>query len=82
MLGISKIYHEVLLLMKFLQTKAQVKNTNINYFDLYNTVIKTRDENRDIDNQNENDENDYINFNDYITPNHNISIKPRDTILK
>ena len=32
--GISKIYHEVLLLMKFLQTKPQVKDMNINYFDL------------------------------------------------
>ena len=29
--GISKIYHEVLLLMKFLQTKPQVKNMNIIY---------------------------------------------------
>ena len=41
--GISKIYHEVLLLMKFLQTKPEVKNMNINYFDVYFTVIKTRD---------------------------------------
>ena len=56
--GISKIYHEVLLLMKFLQTKPQVKNMNINYYDLYYTVIKTRDENKDIDIQYENDEND------------------------
>ena len=80
--GISKIYHEVLLLMKFLQTKPQVKNMNINYFDLYYTVIKTRDENKDIDNQYETDENDYINFNDFITPNHYIGIKPRETILK
>ena len=71
--GMSKIYHEVLLLMKFLQTKPQVKNMNINYFDLYNTVIKVRDENRDIDIQNENDENDYIDINDFITPNHNVS---------
>ena len=31
--------------------------------------IKTRDENKDIDNQYENDDNDYINFND-IVPNH------------
>ena len=37
--GISKIYHEVLKLMKFLQTKPQVKNMNINYYDLYYTVI-------------------------------------------
>ena len=71
--GISKIYHEVLLLMKFLQTKPQVKNMNINYYDLYNTVIKVRDKNRDIDIQNENDENDYIDINDFITPNHNVS---------
>ena len=62
--------------MKFLQTKPQVKNMNINYYDLYYTVIKTRDENRDIDIQNENDENDYINFNDFIIPNLNfLSIK-------
>ena len=80
--GISKIYHEVLLLMKFLQTKPEVKNMNINYYDLYNNVIKTRDENKDIDNQYDNDENDYIDINDYITPNHYIGIKPRETILK
>ena len=79
--GISKIYHEVLLLMKYLQTKPQIKNMNINYYDLYYTVIKVRDENRDIDNQYEDDDNDYINFNDII-PNHNISIKPRETLLR
>ena len=33
--GISKIYHEVSLLMKFSQTKPEVKNMNINYYDLY-----------------------------------------------
>ena len=32
--GFSKIYHEVILLLKFLQTKPQVKNMNINYHDL------------------------------------------------
>ena len=80
--GISKIYHEVLLLMKFLQTKSQVKNMNINYYDLYYTVIKVRDENRDIDNQYENDENEYIDINDFINPNHYIGIKPRETILR
>ena len=48
--GINKIYHEVLLLMKFLQTNPQTKNVNINYHDLYYTVIKTRDEKKDIDN--------------------------------
>ena len=79
--GFSKIYHEVSLLMKFLQTKPQVKKMNINYYDLYNTVIKTRDENKDIDNKFENDENEYIDFSD-IAPNLNTSIKPREIILR
>ena len=80
--GISKIYHEVLLLMKFLQTRPQVKNMNINYCDLYYTVIKVRHENKDIDNQYENDDNEYINFIDFIAPNHYAGIKPRETILR
>ena len=42
--GIGKIYHEVLMLMKFLKTKLQVKNMNINYFDLYYTVFINRNE--------------------------------------
>ena len=62
--------------MKFLQTKTQVKNMNINYHDLYDTVIKIRDENKNIDNQYDNDENEYID----ITPNHYIGIKFRDTL--
>ena len=68
--GISEIYNEVLLLMKFLQNKPQVNNMNINYYDLYYTVIKSRDENKDIDKQYENDDQEYNNFNDFITPNH------------
>ena len=76
---IHKIYHEVLLLMKFLQTIPKVKNMNINYYDFYYTVIKTRDENKDIDNQYENYENDYININDFIIPNQYLS---RETILR
>ena len=71
-----KIYHEVFLLMKFLQTK--VKNMNINYFDLYNTDIKTRDENRDIDNQYEDDDKDYIDIN----PNHYVGIKIDNVMLR
>ena len=74
--GISKLYHEVLLLMKFLQTKSQVKNMIINYYDFCYTVIKNRDENIDIDN------NDYIIFNDIITPNHYIGIKAYEIILR
>ena len=77
--GISEIYHEVLLLQKFLQTKPQVKNMNINYYDLYYTVIKNRYEKDNVD---ENNENDYINFNDFITPNNFIGIESHETILK
>ena len=78
--GIKKIYHEVLLVMKFLQTKPEVKNTNINYYDLYYTVInnKVRNQNKDRDHRYEND---YINFKD-IVPNLYVGIKPRETILR
>ena len=72
--GITKIYHEVLLLMKFLQTKPQIKNMTINFYDLFYTVIKVRDENKDIDNQ--------YDDNDFITPNHYIGIKNDNEILK
>ena len=68
--------------MNFLQTKPQVKNMNINYYDLYYTVIKVRVGNKNIDNQYQNDENDYININDFIMPNHYVGIKPRETLLK
>ena len=44
--GIAKIYHEVILLMQIVQTKPQVKNMNNNYYDLFYTVTKNRDEKR------------------------------------
>ena len=68
--GISKIYHEVLMLLKLLQTKPQVKNMNNIYYDLFYTFIKTRDEKGIEDNQYEKNENDYISSNDVIVPNH------------
>ena len=64
--------------MKFLQTKPQIKIMNINYYDLHYTVIKTRDKNKDIDVQYENDENDYISLNDVFMPNHYVGIKSRE----
>ena len=76
--SISKIYDEVILLMKIIQTKPQKKNMNNNYHDLYYTVIKVRDENKDIDNQNENDEIDYISLNDFIIQNHYVGIRGRE----
>ena len=51
---------------------------NINYHDLYYTVNKARDENKDVDNQYENDENDYISLNDVLIPNHYVGIRGRE----
>ena len=72
---ISKIYHEVLLLMKFLETKPQVKNVNINLCDFYYTVIKNREEKEFVDNKYENG---FISLNDVIIPNHFVGLKDRE----
>ena len=80
--GINKIYHEVLIIMKLLQTKPQVKKMNISYYDLFYTVIENRDDKEIVNDEYENNENEYIINEDFIIPNHNISIKPRETILK
>ena len=79
--GISKNYHEVLFLKKFLQTNPSVKNMNINYHDLYYTVIKKKDKKDNVDDKYENNKNDYINFKDFV-PNHYTGVKPRETLLK
>ena len=42
--GVSKTFHEILLLKNFLQTEPQVKNMNINYYDLFYIPIKNRDD--------------------------------------
>ena len=55
---------------------------NNNFFDLYNTVNKVRDENKDKDNQYENDENDYIDIKNFISPNHYVGIKTDNVMLK
>ena len=74
--GISKIYHKFLLLLKFSPTKPQLKKMNINYYDLFYTVIKISNDIEAVY------ENGYINFNDFLTPNTYVGIKPRETILK
>ena len=79
--GIAKIYHEELLIMKFLQTKPQVKKMDIIYYDLYYTIIKTGDENKNIDNQYEDDYHDYIDKNDFFRIPQYIGRK-RDEILR
>ena len=40
---------------------------NISFYDLFYTVTKNRDEKEFVGNQNEND---YINFDDFTIPNH------------
>ena len=73
--GISEIYHEVLKLIKFLQTRPQVKKMNISYCDFHYTGIKNRDEKDIEDNQSEID---FISLNDVIIPNHYVGIKDRE----
>ena len=68
--GNNKTSREVLLIMKFLQTKPQVKNLNINFFGLYYTVIKNRDDKEIV--VDDEYKKDYIIFNDFISPNHYI----------
>ena len=48
---------------------------NINFNDLYYTAFKNRDQEEIVNNKNEINENDYINFHDFITPNHYIELK-------
>ena len=50
--------------MKVLETKPQVKNMVIKFYDLFLFVIKHRDEKEIEDNRNEND---YISFNDIVS---------------
>ena len=76
--SISKINHEVLLLMKFLQTKAQVSNMNIKSCDLSYTVIKKRDEKEIVDDKYEND---FCKFIDIIL-NHYIGRKKDKLLLR
>ena len=76
--GFSKIYHEVWLIMKFLQTKPQVKVLEIKFYDLYYTVIENREDKEIIDNQYEND---FINFIDNV-PNHYVGRQNDKEILK
>ena len=76
--GIGKIYLEVLLLKKVLQTQPSVKSVNITYYHLYYTVMKNRDKNEVV---NDEYESDFNNFKDLITPNHYIGRKNNKEIL-
>ena len=80
--GISKIYHEVFLLLKFSQKKPNVKGMNFDYQSLYYTFFKNRNDKEIVGNEFENSETDYNNFKDFITPNHYIGRKNKDVMLK
>ena len=54
---------------------------SIKYYDLFYTVIKNRDEKENVDDKYENNENDYINSNNFITPTHYIGRKNDNVIL-
>ena len=71
----TKIHHEVILLMKFLQTKPHVKNMNINYYDLFYTIVKNKE---NVDDKSEKIENIYISLKDVIIPNRYIGIMGRE----
>ena len=47
----------------------------INYYDLYYTVIKNRDDKEIVKNNYEDNEKDFINYDDFITPNHFVGQK-------
>ena len=79
---ISKYHHEVLVLIKFLQTEPRRKKKIINYYDLYYTVVKNRDEEEIVSDKYENIENGFINIKDLVTPNPYIGIEPRGEILR
>ena len=57
----NEIYHGGIILMKFSQTKLQVKNMTIRYYDLSFTVNKNRDE-KNCEGRFEDNENHYINL--------------------
>ena len=75
-----EIHHEALLSTKFQETKPQVNDMNSNYYDLYYTNFKNRIETKVVNDDEY--ENDYINFIDFITPNHCIKRKVDNERLK
>ena len=77
--GIRKTYQEVLLLMKLLQTKPQVRKLIIKNYDLFYTVIRYRDDKEIV---NDEYEIDYFNLTDLITLNLYIGRKNINETLK
>ena len=80
--GNNKVCHEVLLLMKILQTRPEGKNLNKFHYDLYFTVIKNRGDKEIVKNKCEDNENDFKNYVDFITPNYYIGRENDNILLK
>ena len=55
---------------------------NNKYYNLYCTVNKNRDERKILKDEYENHENDYIKYDDFITPKHYIGRKKYDVMLR
>ena len=55
---------------------------NITYYELYYTVNKNTDEKELVNGEYKNNEIHYIDYKDFILPNHHVGIKPRETILR
>ena len=72
-------YDRILFLIKNLQTKPQLKIMNSNYYDLYYTVIKNRDEKEVVVDDDEN--NDYL-HDKFVMPNYDLGDKPHETKLR
>ena len=66
--------------MNFLKTKPQIRNIKYKFYDLFSTVIENRDDKEIVNNKHEENENDYNNFDDFITRNFYIGMK-NDIIL-
>ena len=79
--GVIQIYHEVLQI-KILQTKPQIRSMNINYYDLYYTILKNRGEKQTVIDEHGDNESDYFIYDNFITRNHYIGRKNDDVIIR
>ena len=80
--GFPRICHEVVLLLKFLQNKPRVKNSNNKYYDFYYTVIKIIDEKGIVNDENGNIEKKFNIYEVFIISIHQTEIKSRETIIR
>ena len=80
--SIRNFYHEGLVLLKFLQTRSQVKYININFYDLFYTVIKNRYDKEMVITKYEDNDVHYNNINDFIVPNDYVGRKNNFELIR